>query len=76
VVWELELSRWRGPALSLQEDPKRRDIAYDDQVFPKTPRKLLFVLSPEEITRTIEAAPSLMHRTILMVLDGTGIRQP
>ena len=54
---------------------KRRDIAYDDLVFPKTPRKLPVVLSPEEITRMIEAAPSLMHRTILMVLYGTGIRR-
>jgi integrase/recombinase XerD len=54
---------------------KRRDIAYDDLIFPKTPRKLPVVLSPEEITRMIEAAPSLMHRTILMVLYGTGIRR-
>jgi len=54
---------------------KRRDIAYDDLVFPKTPRKLPVVLSPEEITRMIEAAPNLMHRTILMVLYGTGIRR-
>ena len=30
---------------------KRRDIAYDDLVFPKVPRKLPVVLSPEEITR-------------------------
>ena len=52
---------------------KRRDIAYDDLIFPKTPRKLPVVLSPEEITRMIEAA--LMHRTILMVLYATGIRR-
>ena len=54
---------------------KRRDIAYDDLVFPKVPRKLPAVLSPEEIARMIEAAPNLMHRTILMVLYGTGIRR-
>jgi len=54
---------------------KRRDIAYDDLIFPKTPRKLPVVLSPEEITRMIEAAPNLMHRTILMVLYATGIRR-
>ena len=54
---------------------KRRDIVYDDLVFPKTPRKLPTVLSPEEIVRMIEAAPNLMHRTILMVLYGTGIRR-
>ena len=54
---------------------KRRDIAYDDLVFPKVPRKLPVVLSPDEITRMIEAAPNLMHRTILMVLYATGIRR-
>jgi integrase/recombinase XerD len=54
---------------------KRRDIAYDDLIFPKTPQKLPVVLSPEEVTRLIEAAPSLLHRTILMVLYGTGIRR-
>jgi site-specific recombinase XerD len=54
---------------------KRRDIAYDDLIFPKVPRKLPVVLSPEEITQMIEAAPNLMHRTILMVLYATGIRR-
>ena len=54
---------------------KRRDIAYDDLVFPKVPGKLPVVLSPDEITRMIEAAPNLMHRTILMVLYATGIRR-
>jgi integrase len=33
------------------------------------------VLSPEEVTRLIEAARNRMHRTILMVLYGTGIRR-
>src|SRR5450755_2901579 len=37
---------------------KRRDIAYDDLIFPKAPRKLPVVLSPVEVTRMIEAAPS------------------
>jgi len=54
---------------------KRRDVAYDDLIFPKVPRKLPVVLSPEEITRMIEAAPNLMHRTILMLLYATGIRR-
>ena len=54
---------------------QRRDIAYDDLIFPKTPRKLPVVLSPEEVSRRIEAAPNLMHRTILMVLYATGIRR-
>jgi integrase/recombinase XerD len=54
---------------------KRRDITYDDLIFPKTPQKLPVVLSPEEVTRLIEAAPNLMHRTILMVLYATGVRR-
>ena len=54
---------------------KRRDIAYDDLIFPKVPRKLPVVLSPEEVTRMIAAAPNLLHRTILMVLYATGIRR-
>jgi integrase len=54
---------------------KRRDIAYDDLIFPKTPRKLPVVLSPEEVSRMIAAAPNLLHRTILMVLYATGIRR-
>jgi site-specific recombinase XerD len=33
------------------------------------------VLSPDEVTRMIDAAPSLLHRTILMVLYATGIRR-
>jgi len=54
---------------------KRRDLVYDDLIFPKTPLKLPVVLSPEEVTRLIEAAPSLMYRTLLMVLYSTGIRR-
>ena len=33
------------------------------------------MLSQEEVTRLIEAAPNLLHRTILMVLYGTGMRR-
>jgi len=54
---------------------KRRDLAFDDLVFPKTPKKLPVILSPEEVTRMIEATQNLMHRTILMVLYGTGMRR-
>jgi integrase/recombinase XerD len=54
---------------------KRRDLTFDDLVFPKTPKKLPTVLSPEEVTRLIEGASNLMHRTILMVLYGTGMRR-
>jgi integrase/recombinase XerD len=54
---------------------KRRDIGLDDLIFPKTPQKLPVVLSPEEVTRMIEAARNRMHRTILLVLYGTGMRR-
>ena len=54
---------------------KRRDLAYDDLIFPKTPQKLPVVLSQEEVKRLIEAAPNLFHRTLLMVLYSTGIRR-
>jgi integrase/recombinase XerD len=54
---------------------KRRGIGLDDLIFPKTPQKLPIVLSPEEVTRLIEGASSLLHRTILLVLNGTGIRR-
>ncbi len=54
---------------------KRRDLAYDDLIFPKTPRKLPVVLSQEEVKRLIEAAPNLFHRTLLMVLYSTGVRR-
>src|SRR5262249_47894749 len=54
---------------------KRRDMHFDDLPFPKTPRKLPTVLSPEEVGRMIEGTTNLMHRTLLMVLYGTGVRQ-
>lgn len=54
---------------------KRRDLAFDDLVYPKRPKKLPVVLSPEEVARLIEATRNPMHRTILMVLYGTGIRR-
>jgi integrase/recombinase XerD len=54
---------------------KRRDLAYDDLIFPKTPRKLPVVLSPEEVTRLIDAAPNLRYRTLLMLLYSTSIRR-
>ena len=43
--------------------------------FPKRPLRLPTVLSPEEVTRLIEAAPNLLYRTILMTLYSTGMRR-
>ncbi len=54
---------------------KRRDMHFDDLPFPKTPRKLPTVLSPEEVRRMIDGTTNLMHRTLLMVLYGTGVRR-
>jgi site-specific recombinase XerD len=54
---------------------KSRDIYFDDLPIPKTPKRLPTVLSPEEIVRLIQAAASLMHRTILILLYATGIRR-
>src|SRR5215467_6754216 len=54
---------------------KRRDMHFDDLPFPKTPRKLPTVLSPEEVRCMIDGTTNLMHRTLLMVLYGTGVRR-
>src|SRR5271157_6208971 len=54
---------------------KRRDLTYDDLIFPKTPRKLPVVLSQPEVKRLIEAAPNLLYRTVLIVLYSTGVRR-
>ena len=54
---------------------KRRDLTLDDLVYPKKPKKLPVVLSQGEVTRLIEATTNPMHRTVLMVLYGTGIRR-
>jgi integrase/recombinase XerD len=54
---------------------KRRDLAFDDLPFPKQPHTLPTVLSQEEVTRLIEAAPNRMHRMLLMLLYATGMRR-
>src|SRR6202167_6702924 len=54
---------------------RRRDLAYDDLIFPKVPQKLPIVLSQEEVVRLIDAAPNLMQRALLMTLYGTGMRR-
>jgi len=42
--------------------------------FPKTPFRLPIILSQEEVARLIDAAPNLLHRTMLMTLYSTGMR--
>ncbi len=58
-----------------QKTLKRRDLDFDDIPFPKAPKKLPVILSPREVKLLINAASNLMHRTILMVLYGTGMRR-
>jgi site-specific recombinase XerD len=52
----------------------RRRYPVEDTPYPKAPRRLPQVLSVEEVTRLINAAQSLSHRTMLMVLYSTGMR--
>ena len=54
---------------------KRRDLDFDDLPLLKKPKKLPVVLSPEEVTRLIEAAPNLLYRTLLILLYATGLRR-
>jgi len=53
----------------------RRPYLLDEIPFPKRPRKLPTVLSPEEVARLIDSARNLMHRTMLMMLYATGLRR-
>jgi integrase/recombinase XerD len=52
----------------------RRRYLLEDTPYPKVPRRLPQILSREEVTRLIAAAHSLTHRTMLMLLYSTGIR--
>jgi site-specific recombinase XerD len=53
---------------------KRRDLAFDDLIFPKVPHKLPTVLSQGEVVRLIDAAPSRLYRILLVLLYATGAR--
>ena len=52
----------------------RRRYLLEDTPYPKIPCRLPQILSVDEVTRLIEAAHSLSHRTMLMVLYSTGMR--
>jgi len=43
--------------------------------YPKTPQRLPVILSQEEVQRMMDAATSLLHRTLLMTLYSTGMRR-
>ncbi len=52
----------------------KRPYSLDDTPYPKAPRRLPQILSVDEVTRLIDAAGSLSHRTMLMTLYSTGMR--
>jgi site-specific recombinase XerD len=50
-------------------------LSSEDLPLPKLLRRQIpIVLSPEEVTRMIDAAPNLRQRTIVMTLYSTGVR--
>lgn len=53
----------------------RRHFLAEYIPFPKSRRRLPTVLSPEEVTRLIDAACNLYHRTLLMTLYSTAVRR-
>ena len=53
----------------------RRHFLTEHIPFPKSPRRLPVVLDPEEVTRLINSARNLFHRTILMTLYSTAVRR-
>jgi integrase/recombinase XerD len=53
----------------------RRHFLTEHIPFPKSSRRLPVVLSPEEVTRLIDAALNLNHRTLLMTLYSTAVRR-
>src|SRR5918995_4488391 len=52
----------------------KRPYLLEDIPFPKVPRRLPVILTTEEIARLIDGAKNLTHRTMLMVLYSTGMR--
>ena len=52
----------------------KRRYPPSDFRYPKTPQRLPVILSQEEVRAMIDAATSLLHRTLLMTLYSTGMR--
>jgi integrase/recombinase XerD len=53
----------------------RRHFLAEYIPFPKSRKRLPTVLSPEEVTRLIDSARNLYHRTLLMTLYSTAMRR-
>lgn len=54
---------------------ERKGWSVEDTPYPKKEIRLPLVLSVEEVSRLIDAADSLYHRTLLMTAYGTGARR-
>lgn len=52
----------------------KRPYTVEELPYPKVPRRLPAVLSPEEVARLIDSASNLLHRAMLMTLYATGVR--
>lgn len=53
----------------------KRPYLHEDLPWPKRPRKLPQILSPEEVAKLIDSASNLFHRAMLMTLYSTGVRR-
>jgi len=53
----------------------KRHIPPGEFRYPKIPKRLPIILSKEEVQRMIDAATTLLHRTLLMTLYSTGMRR-
>jgi site-specific recombinase XerD len=53
----------------------RRHFLAEHVPFPKSSMRLPIILSPEEVTRLINSARNLYHRTLLMILYSTAMRR-
>jgi site-specific recombinase XerD len=53
----------------------KRPWTVEDMPYPKHPQKLPVILTQEEVARMIEAAALPLHRIVLMILYGTGVRR-
>jgi integrase/recombinase XerD len=53
----------------------KRHFLLEDLPMPKRSRRILGILSPDEVARLIDSASNLFHRTMLMTLYSTGMRR-
>jgi len=53
----------------------KRPYLRDEFPYPKSPKKLPHVLSPQQVARLIEGTSNLAHRAMLMILYSTGVRR-